>query len=190
MVNAEFVTNEIGCFPADWEVVKLGNKAKIYRGGSPRPIQAYLTTSPSGINWIKIGDVSPNAKYILLATEEKIIPEGISCSRQVHNGDFILSNSMSFGRPYILKIDGCIHDGWLVIQSYKTNFERDYLYYILCYDIIMCQYVSMAAGSSVQNLNKEKVNVVQVPKPPLHEQRAIAATLSDMDAYITALEKL
>ncbi|MCL2857770.1 MAG: restriction endonuclease subunit S [Oscillospiraceae bacterium] len=189
MVNTDFLTTEIGRFPIDWEVVKLGEKAKIFRGGSPRPIQDYLTNSPLGINWIKIGDVSPSAKYIL-ETKEKIIPEGANRSRLVQSGDFILSNSMSFGRPYILRIDGCIHDGWLVIQDYKSHFEQGYLYYFLCSDITMHQHISMAAGSGVQNLNKEKVNAVQVAMPPLPEQRTIATALSDSDAYIAVLEKL
>lgn len=113
-----------------WEIVELGRVADIYRGGSPRPIQAYLTTRMDGVNWIKIGDVESNAKYIN-TTEEKITPEGVPYSRVVQKGDFILSNSMSFGRPYILNIDGCIHDGWLTIQNYKNSFDTDFLYYIL-----------------------------------------------------------
>jgi type I restriction enzyme S subunit len=97
---------------------------------------------------------------------------------------------MSFGRPYILNIDGCIHDGWLVIQDYQNNFDQHYLYYALCSDATMAQYKSMAAGSSVQNLSKEKVADIVLPKPPLPEQRAIAEVLSDMDSYIASLEKL
>jgi len=46
----------------------------------------------------------------------------------------------------------------------------------------------MAAGSSVQNLNKDVVAGVITPIPPLAEQKAIAAVLSDMDAEIAALE--
>jgi len=180
---------EIGKFPEDWEIEKLGCKSDIYRGGSPRPIQAFLTTSTHGVNWIKIGDVAPNAKYIT-ATDEKIIPEGAYRSRSVQKGDFILSNSMSFGRPYILKIDGCIHDGWLVIQNYEMNFEQEYLYYFLCSDITTQQYISMAAGSSVRNLSKDKVKDVQIAIPSRPEQQRITAALSDTDAYITALEKL
>jgi type I restriction enzyme S subunit len=175
--------------PEGWELVKLGDKANIFRGGSPRPIQAYLTTLSNGINWIKIGDVEPNAKFINV-TNEKIIPAGVSRSREVQKGDFILSNSMSFGRPYILNIDGCIHDGWLVIQDYQNNFDQHYLYYALCSDATIIQYRSMAAGSSVQNLNKEKVSAIILPKPPLPEQHAIAEVLSDMDGYIASLEKL
>lgn len=171
-----------------WVKRKLGDNATIQRGGSPRPIEAYLTTNRDGINWIKIGDVRPNDKFIR-HTVEKIIPEGISHSRQVYKGDFILSNSMSFGRPYILNIDGCIHDGWLVIKDYSNTYDMDFLYYILRSDTVFEQYIAMAAGSSVKNLNKEKVaNVMLFAPQSLAEQRAIATILNKMDNEITALE--
>ena len=87
--------------PDSWEWVRLGTVLEIARGGSPRPIQQYLTTEPDGINWIKIGDTDKGGKYIY-KTKEKIRPEGVAKSRMVHSGDFLLTNSMSFGRPYIL----------------------------------------------------------------------------------------
>lgn len=175
-------------FNEPWVKRKLGDNATIQRGGSPRPIEAYLTTNRDGINWIKIGDVRPNDKFIR-HTVEKIIPEGISHSRQVYKGDFILSNSMSFGRPYILDIDGCIHDGWLVIKDYSNTYDMDFLYYILRSDTVFEQYIAMAAGSSVKNLNKEKVaNVMLFAPQSLAEQRAIATILNKMDNEITALE--
>ena len=180
---------EIGLIPDDWEVKRLGDNVDIFRGGSPRPIEKYLTTNADGINWIKIGDVRPNDKYIH-QTEEKIISEGKARSREVKKGDFILSNSMSFGRPYILDIDGCIHDGWLTIQNYAVSFDKEYLYYLLGSDEIFKQYVQMAAGSSVQNLNKEKVSDLQLKVPPLPEQQRISKALSDVDALIFTTEKL
>ena len=183
---------ELGEIPEDWEVNRLGDYVSIVRGGSPRPIQDYLTTNSDGINWIKIGDVKPEDKYIV-ATEEKIISEGKSRSREVHKGDFILSNSMSFGRPYILQIDGCIHDGWLAIQNYQETFDSDFLYYLLGSDEIYKQYIEMAAGSSVQNLNKQKVRNLIIPILDKEEQNSIAKILSDMDNEIdllnTKLEK-
>ena len=175
--------------PNDWNVITLGDYAQIFRGGSPRPIQSFLTTSDQGINWIKIGDVGAGEKFIE-STEEKIIPEGVSCSRMVYKGDLILSNSMSYGRPYIMNIEGCIHDGWLVIQKYDRLFNREYLYYALSSDLTMRQYVAMAAGSSVQNLNKEKVSKVVLPCPKISEQEKIAAVLSSIDALIVDLQKL
>lgn len=114
----------------------------------------------------------------------------MSKSREVHVGDFILSNSMSFGRPYILNIDGCIHDGWLTIQEYKNTFYSEYLYYLLSSDLVYQQYISMAAGSSVKNLNKDKVSALTVVYPTLPEQERIAEALSDVDNLIISLEKL
>jgi len=148
-----------------------------------------LTTSDQGVNWIKIGDVGEEDKFIK-STEEKIVPEGVSCSRMVFRGDLILSNSMSYGRPYIMNIEGCIHDGWLVIQKYDRVFDRDYLYYALSSGLTMKQYVAMAAGSSVQNLNKEKVSKVVLPCPRISEQKSIAEVLSDIDTLIIDLKKI
>lgn len=175
-------------FTEEWVEIRFGEYVDIYRGGSPRPIENYTTNNPNGINWIKIGDVKPKDKYIN-KTEECIVLEGVNSSRQVYVGDFILSNSMSFGRPYILNINGCIHDGWLVIQNYHHTFDKDYLYYLLCSEDVMTQYIAMAAGSSVKNLNKEKVASLQLYIPTnVFEQQAIATVLSDMDKEISDLE--
>ena len=171
-----------------WVTKKLGENTSILRGGSPRPIEDFLTTTSDGINWIKIGDVGKTAKYIT-STDEKITPAGMSRSRIVKPGDFLLSNSMSFGRPYIMQISGCIHDGWLVITEYESNFDRDFLYYVLGSEAIFTQYKSMASGSSVLNLSKEIVKEVKVICPKyLDEQKQIARILSDIDIDIDFTE--
>lgn len=187
--SAEFKMTELGPIPMDWEVKRLGEVAMVARGGSPRPIEAFLTSHDDGLNWVKIGDVGVGAKYIE-RTAEKILPGGLSSTRMVYPGDFLLSNSMSFGRPYIMKIAGCIHDGWLVIQDYKTTFDTEYLYYVLGSEMVVNQYRVLAAGSSVLNLNKDVVARVTVVVPPLAEQRRIAGALSDVDELISALGKL
>lgn len=172
-----------------WKKVKLINKADVNRGGSPRPIEAYITENMDGINWIKIGDVEKGAKYIE-KTKERIIPEGESHSRKVVKGDFLLSNSMSFGRPYILHVDGCIHDGWLAIQNYNESFNTEFLYYLLSSDDIQRQYKSLAAGSTVLNLNKDIVSDVKVTYPiDLEEQKHISDILSTCDTVIQNTQK-
>ncbi len=188
MKTAKFKDSPLGPIPQDWEVKRLGDEARINRGGSPRPIESWLTTSVDGINWIKIGDVAEGAKYIC-STAERIMPEAVQFSRSVKSGDFLLSNSMSFGRPYILKISGCIHDGWLTIQDYKDTFDCEYLYYILGSEAVFQQYVALADGSSVKNLNKDKVEKVLVPCPPLPEQQRIAEALGEVDKLIESLDE-
>ena len=166
-----------------WEIKKLGEVCTIERGGSPRPIQNYLTEADDGINWIKIGDATEGSKHIT-STKEKIKPEGMKKSRFVHKGDFILSNSMSFGRPYILAVDGCIHDGWLVIHDNDNRFDKNYLYYYLGSPNIYTEFKRLAVGGVVNNLNSELVRNVKVCIPPLVEQEKIVAELDCLSGII------
>ena len=159
-----------------WQIKTLGEICEIARGGSPRPIKNFITTDPNSINWIKIGDATASGKYIY-KTEEKIKPEGVRRSRMVYEGDFILSNSMSFGRPYIMKTTGCIHDGWLVLHQPKI--DPDYLYHVLSSDLVFSQFDRLAAGSTVRNLNIGLAKSVEIPYPPLPEQQRIVGILDE-----------
>ena len=164
--------------PTGWNWVRLGAIAGIERGGSPRPIEAFLTESPDGLNWIKIGDTEKGGKYIT-TTREKIRPEGLSKTRKVYPGDFLLTNSMSFGRPYITQIEGCIHDGWLRISP-PSSLNKDYLYLLLSSSFMRVLFEAAAAGGVVQNLNADKVRSVPIPLPPLAEQARMVARVTEL----------
>ncbi|EAJ6142776.1 restriction endonuclease subunit S [Campylobacter lari] len=168
--------------PQGWEVKKLGEIFNIERGGSPRPIKEFLTDKEDGINWIKIGDIK-NQKY-LYATEEKIIQEGLKKSKLVIEGDLLVSNSMSFGKPVIVKLQkGAIHDGWLLLKE-KINLNKEYFYYLFSsnfmYDFLSYQ----ASGSTVKNLNIDKLKQIEIPLPPLQEQERIVGILDESFAKI------
>ncbi len=167
--------------PNGVEYKALGESAAIVRGASPRPIRKFITTESTGVNWIKIGDVKPGDKYIT-ASAEKITQEGAKKSRAVKKGDFILSNSMSFGRPYILKIDGCIHDGWLAISDFSDSYLPDFLYYLLNSNSCQSEMRKRASfGGAVQNLNADIVRALVLPVPPLPVQKEIVAILDRFD---------
>ena len=172
-----------------WEEKKLGNVCRIARGGSPRPIQEFLTTAPDGINWIKISDATASGKYIY-KTEQKIISDGARRSRMVHEGDFLLSNSMSFGRPYIMRTSGCVHDGWLILSDYASILHQDYLYYVLGSSFVYQQFDRLAAGSTVRNLNIELASRVEIPIPPLAHQQEIAKQFEAFSEKIQRLESV
>ena len=158
----------------------LGAIFEIARGGSPRPIQDYLTDDPDGVNWISIADASASSKYIY-STKKRIRQSGIGRSRMVKPGDFLLTNSMSFGRPYILRISGCIHDGWLVLSSRNDDVDQDYFFHLLGSDAIYAKFSRLAAGATVKNLNIDLVASVEVEFPPVAEQRRIAAILDQAE---------
>jgi len=158
----------------------------IVRGASPRPIQNFLTTADDGIPWIKIGDVDPSSKYIE-TTAEKITIEGSKKSRLLHAGDFVLSNSMSFGRPYILKIDGCIHDGWISMSGFEDKLDPDFLYHLLRSTPIQNTWRMKASSGTVSNLNADIVRETVIPIPPISEQKKIVGILDRFSALTTDL---
>lgn len=155
------------------------------RGGSPRPIDGYLTKAADGLNWLKIGDVDKEAKYVA-KTEEKVRPEALNKTRVVSPGDLILSNSMSFGRPYLMKIKSCIHDGWIAITKPSELVSREYLYYLIFSPTSQSYFLNNAAGSGVLNLNAEIIRALPVAFPSSLEQQKIADCLSCLDDLIAA----
>ena len=172
-----------------WPLVKLSELFNVARGGSPRPIDDYLTEDSDGLNWVMIGDTKGNSKYIE-KTKKKIKPEGLKKTRQVKPGDFLLSNSMSFGRPYILKTSGCIHDGWLVLSPLDERVDKNYLYYCLSSDMMYQQLASKAAGAVVKNINTSIVKDIKIPLPPLVVQKQIAAMLEKADSLRTQCQQM
>ena len=161
-----------------WNTRTLGDACRIARGGSPRPIQEFMTDDADGVNWVKISDATASGKFIY-ETKEKIKPSGVSRSRLVKPGDFLLSNSMSFGRPYIMQTTGCIHDGWLVLSDYEKCFDQSFLYHLLGSPVVFDQFDRLAAGSTVRNLNIELASRVSLPVPPLPEQQRIVGILDE-----------
>lgn len=166
---------------SEWPQIPLGEIFEIARGGSPRPIDAYITDAEDGINWISIADASDSSKYIE-RTKRRIRPEGARRSRAVVPGDLLLTNSMSFGRPYVMRTTGCIHDGWLVLAKKREGIDQDFFYRLLGSETVYSEFARVAAGATVKNLNIDLVKGISVPVPALEEQRRIAAILDQADA--------
>lgn len=132
----------------------------------------------------------PHFGRIVTSTEEKITKEGAKKSRQVNKGDLILSNSMSYGLPYIMGIDGYIHDGWFVLKNFENTFDKDYLCNLLISSAIQNQYKRLAAGGVVQNISSDLVNSVSVSIPTMMEQKKISSLLNLIDERIATQNKI
>lgn len=170
----------------DIPTARFGDVATIVRGASPRPIQNFVTENGEGLPWIKIGDVPARGKYIT-ETSQRVTAAGAAKSRRVGPGDFVLSNSMSFGRPYISKIEGYIHDGWLAISTFQESFVSDYLYYLLRSAPIQQEFARRAGSGTVKNLNAEIVRSIEVPVPPKQTQERVVRLLDKFDALLNDL---
>jgi type I restriction enzyme S subunit len=170
----------------EWEIKEFSKYIVLYRGSSPRPIQSYLSSDKSGVNWIKIGDTKSAKNFVISQVEEKITPDGAKKSRRVNVGELILANSMSYGKTYQIAIDGYIYDGWFVLRDYEKYFDKQFLLQLLNSEYMQNQYERFSAGGIVQNISSDIVYKTVLPHTSLKEQQKIADCLSSIDEAIAA----
>ncbi|WP_433735052.1 restriction endonuclease subunit S [Pseudomonas monteilii] len=172
-------------FYEEWMVKRLGDVARIQRGASPRPIDSSVWFDQnSSVGWVRISDVTKSGMY-LRETTQRLSPLGVQHSRPVARGSLIMSICATVGRPVITKIDVCIHDGFVVFDDLQA--DKLFIYYTLKW--IEPDWSKHGQTGSQMNLNTGLITGTEVSLPPLPEQAAIAAVLSDMDAELAALEQ-
>lgn len=170
---------------SEWKVKKIGDVVDIRRGASPRPIHKFL--SNKGMPWVKIADATSDNSRFIRKTNECIINEGIKKSVVVTPETLIVSNSATPGLPKIMKINACVHDGWLVFSNYK-GITRDFLYYKFI--DVRRNLVNQANGSVFQNLKTDIVREFDINIPSINTQNKIVSMLSKIDEKIELNEKI
>ena len=163
-----------GTQPIDWENAPLGSFVEIKRGGSPRPIQDYL--SDSGFRWLKISDVTSLNSPFVLEIKEHIKEEGLKKTVLLKAGELVLSNSATPGIPKILDVDSCIHDGWLYFP--RSELSKYYLY--LFFKHIRKKLVALGNGSVFTNLKTDILKAYPVVKADM-------VTLKKFDSLVAPL---
>ncbi len=148
-----------GKMPDGWKVGKLGDFVDIKRGGSPRPIQKFL--SDEGYRWLKISDVTSLSAPFVLNIAEHIKEEGLSKTVFLKADSLVLSNSATPGIPKILDLDTCIHDGWLYFP--KSQLSNEYLY--LLFKEIRPQLLNLGNGSIFTNLKTDILKNFEISLP-------------------------
>ncbi len=162
--------------PPQWRKGMLGDYVVIRRGGSPRPIQDFL--SDSGLRWLKISDVTDLQTPYVLQIKEHIKESGLRKTVFQQSGALVLSNSATPGIPKILGVDTCIHDGWLYFPT--SHFSIEYLY--LFFKHIRQDLVALGNGSVFTNLKTDILKSFPVIAPD-------NATLQRFDETVKPLFK-
>ena len=193
-IREDFIKNDIGIIPKDWEIKNIGSICEIYgrigyRGYTIKDImpqgEGAITISPSNIqdgktdfskctyiSWFKY-DESPEIK--------------------IFNGDILLVKTGStYGKTAIIKNlfeKATINPQLVVLKNIKV--DNVFLGYIMAYRIIQNQINSTIVGGAIPTLSQQLVANYKVPLPPTKlEQNAISTALSDADALISSLERL
>jgi len=179
-VKSGYKQTEVGIIPEDWDVVTFGDISKIKRGASPRPI-ADPKYFGKGRCWIRISDITKSKKY-LIQTKDSLSDLGEMESVSVNEDDVIMSIAASVGKPIIIKIKSCIHDGFIVFLKLSKDMDSEFLYYML----INMEKTFLDSGQhgTQSNINSELVSKTKFVKPKLVEQERIGQSLSDIDEVI------
>jgi len=171
----------------EWEVKSLKDISNIKRGASPRPIKdTRWFSEEKSIGWIRISDVTASSKY-LTNTMQYLSDEGIKKSRPVKVNDLIMSICATVGKPIIMKMNACIHDGFVLLDEINTKkYEKEFLYYVL--QKYENDFKSMGQMGTQSNLNTELVGGLIIGVPALKEQQKIAYIFSSVDSQIEEYE--
>lgn len=162
----------------NWSRHKMETLMTIKRGGSPRPIEKFLGGE---YHWIKIGDATKNSSIYIYNTKEKIIKEGLNKTTFLPKGSLIFANcGVSLGFARILKIDGCIHDGWLSFSDIDETLNKIFLLKTLNH---ITEYFRKIAPDGTQpNLNTSIMKNFEVIVPPIEEQNKFAQIVEKVEA--------
>lgn len=163
-----------------WPTKKLGELADICRGSSPRPICDTKYFDGGTVPWVKIADATKSGKF-LYKTKEHVNDYGASFSRRLPPGTILVAASGTLGYTQILGVEGCAHDGWLILQKLR-ELDRDFAYYAL--KTLEQHFFNSGSGAAIQNINTDILREAEIPYPPLPVQRRIAGILSAYDELI------
>jgi len=162
----------LGNIPEHWDIIKIKRLSIVKRGASPRPIDQPKYFDDNGeFAWVRIADVTASNKY-LLKTTQTLSKLGNSLSVKQYPGDFFVSIAGSVGKPIITKIKCCIHDGFVYFPKLKIN--KEFIYYLFEAGQL---FQGLGKFSTQLNLNTDTIGNIQIPLPPLEEQKTIARFL-------------
>jgi type I restriction enzyme, S subunit len=163
-----------------WPKKELGELADISRGSSPRPIADTRYFDGGTVPWVKIADATKSGKF-LYETKQHVNDFGASFSRRLPPGTILVAASGTLGYTQILGVEGCAHDGWLILQNLR-GLDRDFAYYAL--KTLERHFFNSGSGAAIQNINTDILRKTEIPFPPLSSQQRIAGILSAYDELI------
>ncbi|MCA0374518.1 MAG: restriction endonuclease subunit S [Gemmatimonadetes bacterium] len=177
--------------PTEWRVRRLGELGKIVRGGSPRPAGDPRYFGGHFIPWLTVAALTNIPEHQLLVTETAsgLTEEGSKRSRTLSDGTVIIANSgATLGVAKLLGVTCCANDGIAAIADQREGDRAFVCHYINTRTQHLREVI--ATGNGQPNLNTALIREIPIPFPPLQEQRAVSATLSDVNALLTALDRL
>ena len=181
--NTTYKQTELGLIPEDWEVKKFNKFSKFYSGGTPLTSKSEYYGGE--IPFIKSGEIYYDR------TEQFLTQEGLnnSSAKLVYRGDLLYAlYGANSGEVAISQLEGAINQAILCIQQNKDEAETIYLYNYL--KLEKSNIINKFLQGGQGNLSADIIKNLQIPLPPLPEQKKIADCLSTWDSAIEKQSQL
>jgi type I restriction enzyme S subunit len=190
-VKPGYKQTEIGIIPQDWDVKNLGELVSLKTGpfGSSIHKSDYVSDGIPIINPTHIfgGELFPERNLTVSTDTVNRLAEF-----RLKTNDIIIGRRGEMGRCAVVREE---HQGWLcgtgslIIRSNSKIFP-DFLQRVFSSPSVISKIEEASVGSTMVNLNQTVLFGLKIQYPPLPEQRAIAAALSDVDSLLSALDAL
>ena len=171
---------------SEWQQLSLGSLMEIIGGGTPKTsVSEYWG---GDIPWLSVVDFNTGLKFVS-STEKTITQEGLnnSSTKLLNKGDIIISARGTVGVLAILDKPMTFNQSCYGIRSKKGISDTDYLYYLLT-DTVR-ELTQISHGGVFDTITRATFDEIEVPVPPLPEQKAIASVLSSLDDKIDLLHR-
>lgn len=162
-----------------WATAALGEVCEVVSGATPKT--GNPTFWDGDVPWVTPKDLSDNGQKYLTDTPRKITQEGLkSCSAKMLPPESVLFSSRApIGLIAINRIPVCTNQGFKSMVPRDGILSPDYLYWWL--DIHREDVQRLGRGATFKEVSKKIVEGIQIPLPPLAEQKRIAAILDAAD---------
>ena len=171
--------------PKGWQWVKLGELCEKTLGGGT-PSTANTDYWKGRIPWMTSADIV-NAKTI--KPRKYITAKAVanSATNLIPKNNIIVVTRVGLGKAVKNEMDICIsQDSQGLIL--KKSVCSDFLIYSLIEKIKTFKLTSQ--GSTIQGITKKRLLDIEIPLPPLYQQKAIASLLETWDTAIEKTESL
>lgn len=172
MVREGYKQTDIGVIPEDWEVVKLEEVVN-FLDNLRRPIKSSERKSGEYPYYGASGVIDYVDSYIF---DDELLLLG-------EDGENILSRNL----PLVYYVN---EKCWINNHAHVLKCKDKIHPFYLLNKLESLDYTNLNSGTAQPKLNKERCSNIQIPLPPLVEQEAIAAALSDADAWTESLEQV
>ncbi len=178
---------EVGVIPEDWEVKQIHQIIEV------DPENLTSKTDPDyEFKYISLEDVDNGC---LCNYSNQIFSQAPSRARRILRYQDILFATV---RPNLKshlffdknESDWICSTGFAVLRCKENQSASGFIFAYLFSRAITAQIETLISGSNYPAINSNDVKQLKILLPPLPEQKAIAQTLSDVDALIAALDKL